>query len=99
MTERRIVYQDANGVRRTAIFDTENPGQIVVKTEQVLDEILAGVARDRENQNPRSDIRRVATLPVEVFERMVLERWDPDRERKWLNSSDAEAFRIWRGRV
>ena len=99
MSERRIVYRDANGVRRTMILDDDAPDRVVVHTTQVLDEILAGIARDRDLQKPVSDNRHVARMPVEIFERMILEGWGPDDEARWLNSSEAAPFRIWRGRV
>jgi hypothetical protein len=101
VTERRFVYHDADGVRRTLIVDDERPG-FIVHTQQVLDEILAGVARDRErivaNDN-RSPLRHVGRFPVEVFERMIHEGWGSDDEARWLNSPEAAPFRIWRGRV
>lgn len=96
--ERRIVYREADGVRRTMILDDEHPDRVVVKTEQDLTEILAGIARDRDIPQTGA-MRRVATLPVEIYERMQREGWGPDDEAKWLNSSDASAFRIWKGRV
>jgi hypothetical protein len=102
VTERRFVYQDANGVRRTMILDDDAPHRVVVQTEQVLDEILGGIARDRErvaaNDNG-SPLRHVGRFPIEIFERMILEGWGPDDEARWLNSSEAAPFRIWRGRV
>jgi hypothetical protein len=102
MTERKTVYANANGVRRTLISDSGYPDRVIVHTEQVLDEILNGIVRDREleaaNDN-HSPNRLVARIPVEVFERMILEGWGPDDEAKWLNSPEAAPFRIWRGRV
>ena len=103
MTERRIVYRNRDGIRRTMILDDDTPHRVVVQTTQDLTEILSGVSRDREllaaNDNRRSPIRPVARIPVEVFERMILEGWGPDDEAKWLNSPEAEPFRIWKGRV
>jgi hypothetical protein len=102
MTERKTVYANANGVRRTLISDSGYPDRVIVQTEQVLDEILNGIMRDRErlaaNDN-RSSIKPIARIPVEVFERMILEGWGPDDEAKWLNSPEAAPFRIWKGRV
>jgi hypothetical protein len=101
MPEKRTQYYNANGVRRTLITDDERPG-FVVQTEQNLDEILGGIARDREltavsdNQSPN---RHLARLPVEVFERAVLEAWDEGDWRRYLNSFEAAPFRIWRGQV
>ena len=99
MTERRTVYRDAFGVRRTLITDDERPG-FVVQTEQALDEILEGIARDREHANDnRSPNRRLARVPVEVFERSIHEGWDDGDWARYLNSSEAAPFRIWRGEV
>lgn len=99
MVERRTVYQDANGVRRTIITDSDDPNKFVVQTDQVLDEILDGIARDRERVDRRRAMQPVARIPVEIYEMMINEGWGPDDEAKWLNSSDAAAFRIWQGRV
>ena len=99
MTERKTVYKNSDGIRRTLITDDERPDIAIVRTEQFLDEILNGIARDRELQDPANDNRLVARIPVEVFERMILEGWGPDDEAKWLNSPEAAPFRIWRGRV
>ena len=99
MSERRIVYHDANGVRRTMILDDEAPDRLVVHTQQDLDEILRGIARDRDLQKPVTDNRHVGRFPVEVFERMIREGWGPDDEARFYNSSEAAPFRIWRGRV
>jgi hypothetical protein len=98
MTERRIVYREADGVKRTMILDDEHPNRVVVQTDQDLTEILAGIERDREIPQT-GPMRRVATLPIEIYERMVREGWGPDDEAKWLSSSDAAPFRIWRGNV
>ena len=98
MVERRITYREADGVRRTMILDDDYPGRVVVQTDQNLDEILAGVERDREIPQT-GHMRRLATIPVEIYEKMVREGWGPDDEAKWLNSADAAPFRIWRGNV
>jgi hypothetical protein len=97
VVERRITYREADGVRRTMILDDENPTRVVVKTEQDLTEILAGIARDREFSQAGKDIKRMATIPIEIYERMVREGWGPDDEAKWLNSAEAAPFRVWRG--
>lgn len=92
------VYQNRNGVRRTFITDSDRPYSPVVRTEQVLDEILDGIARDREMPNNGVN-KLVARIPVTIFERAVHEGWDEDKWKHWLNSEEATPFRIWRGRV
>jgi hypothetical protein len=99
VVERRIVYREANGVRRTMILDDDNPSRVVVQTDQDLTEILTSIAHKRETLRPGADIKPVATIPIEIFERMMREGWGPDDEAKWLNSSEAAPFRIWRGNV
>lgn len=99
MTERRTILRDADGVRRTIITDSDDPNKFTVQTEQVMDEILAGIARDRELHRPRGDIKHVARYPVEIYEMMLRDGWGPDDEAKWLNSSAAAPFRIWKGQL
>jgi hypothetical protein len=97
MTERRITYLERDGIRRTMILDDENPGRVVVHAEQNIDEIMAGIARDRELLNQRGDMKAVARIPAVHADRVI--GMDPDELKRFLNDSDNEAFRIWRGRV
>lgn len=98
MTEHKVVYRDEFGVRRTMILDDERPDRVVIKTEQVVDEIMAGIERDRETM--RHGVNKLAArIPIEIYEKMINEGWGPDDEKRWLNSSDAAPFRIWKGRV
>lgn len=99
MTERRTVLRDADGVRRTIITDFDDPNKFVVQLEQDVEEILDGVQRKRDNMRTGGDIRHVAAMPVEIYEMMIRQGWGPDDEAKWLNSSEAAPFRIWKGRV
>jgi hypothetical protein len=99
MPERSTVYANANGVRRTAIVDDEAPGRLVVRTEQVLDEILPSIERDRALHRERTLNKVLARIPIFIYERSVLEQWDEGDWKRWLNSSDAAPFRIWGGQV
>lgn len=95
MTERKTVYANADGVRRTLIVDDERPNCVVVQTEQDVEPILASVARDREifvHNGPNKVIGRV---PVAVSEQACLEQWGEDDWRRWWNG-DGRAYRIWR---
>ena len=100
MTERRTTYRDwQDGVRRTLITDDERPEDFTVHTEQELDEILDSVQRDRETMSHNGVNKLLARIPIEVYERSVREQWDEPTWARWLNSSEAEPFRIWQGRV
>lgn len=98
MTERRTTYANADGVRRTLITDEDRLG-FTVHTEQVLDEILDSVARDRETMSHNGVNKLLARIPIEVYERSVHEQWDEAAWARYLNSAEAAPFRIWQGNV
>jgi len=97
--EQRLVYRDSNGVRRTAIVDDAAPEILRVNTEVNLDEILAGIQRDRELEVKGSANKTVARVPMTIVEQSIHEQWDEDRWKQWLNDPANEPFRIWKGRV
>lgn len=99
MAERKSVYQNANGVRRTLHLDDDCPGVIRIQTEQVMDEVLAGIARDREIMSNSGVNKLLARIPIHIFEQAVHEKWDEGDWRRFLNSSECSPYRIWQGRV
>jgi hypothetical protein len=98
MTERTRVYHNADGVRRTLIVDDERPG-FVVNTEQDIEPVLDSVERDRAIMRHDGVNKLLARIPVSIFERSVHEQWDEGDWKRWLNSSEAAPFRIWKGKV
>jgi len=98
MSEQKRVYKNADGIRRTLIWDDNNPEQAIVHTQQVMDEILDGAARFRDIPQPGA-FKKVATCPVEVYERSIREDWDDADWAKWLNDPDNALLRTWNGRV
>jgi hypothetical protein len=88
-----------DGIVRETIYDASE-GRLVVNATQYLDQILDGVARDRENM-ARSEFKKVATLPAIVVEDLIKREIydDPDAFDRWLNSSEAEPWRVWQGRI
>jgi hypothetical protein len=100
MTERRTIYRNADGVRRTLVTDDERPEDFAVHTEQVLDEILDSIERDRAIMHQEGTTNKLlARIPIPIYERAVHEQWDDGDWARWLNSSEAAPFRIWQGRV
>jgi hypothetical protein len=99
MSERRTIYRDADGVRRTLVTDDERPEDFGVLTQQDIEPILDSVARDRETMSHNGVNKLLARIPIEIYERSVHEQWSERDWSRWLNSSEAEPFRIWRGRV
>ena len=99
MAERKTVLRDFDGFRRTLITDDDNPDSFSILTEQVVDEILASVERDRENQKERGINRLLARIPIEVYEESVRNQWDEGDWKRYLNSTRAAPYRIWPGQV
>jgi hypothetical protein len=97
--QRAFVYADANGVRRSLIVDDERPDQFTVKTEQDIEPLLDSVARDRELMAHNGVNKLAARIPVSIYERSVHEEWSEQTWKRWLNSAEAEPFRIWKGRL
>ncbi len=89
-----------DGVARTSIVDDGAPNRLVVHTQQDLEPILDGIARDRETMRHGYN-KLAARLPMVIVENLI-ERGiygDEDRFRAWLNSSEATPWRIWKGRL
>lgn len=97
--QRAFVYEDRNGVRRTLIADDERPDQFTVKTEQDIEPLLESVARDRELMANTGVNKLAARIPVAIYERSIHEEWSEETWKRWLNSAEAEPFRIWKGRL
>ena len=59
--------------------------------------MLDSVERDRAIMAHDGHNKLLARIPVTIFERSVHEGWDEGDWARWLNSSEAAPFRIWRG--
>lgn len=98
--EHKTVYVDDGGVRRTLISDDDAPAVIRVYTEVDMSAVVENNHIYRDIQNPRSTNKLVARgIPMTVYEKSILEDWDDNDWKKWLNDPDNAAFRIWQGRV
>jgi len=88
-----------DGIVRETIYDPME-GRLVVAMRQNVDEILAGIARDQDNMR-KTNNKKVATLPAFVVEDLTYRGIynDPDAFDAWLNSSEADPWRVWKGRV
>jgi predicted transcriptional regulator YheO len=97
--ETRRLYMVRDGIVRETLYD-DSEGRLVVSAQQYLDEIIEGIARDRENMR-KTEFKKVATLPAIVVENLTKRGIYDDRDAfdKWLNSSEATPWRVWRGNV
>lgn len=97
--ERKSVIKNVDGIRRTLMTDSEDPTRFHIITEQNVDEVLESIKRDAENHRERSTNKLLARIPITVYETAVHEGWDENDWKRYLNSSEASPFRIWKGRV
>ena len=99
MVEHRKVYEIRDGVIRTKHWDDDYPDRVIIQTTQDVEPILDSIERDRAIMAHDGVNKLAARIPVAVYERAVLEDWEERDWKKWLNSSEGRAFRIWQGRV
>jgi len=100
MTERKVVYQDDGTVKRTMVWEDDEPETVHVYTEQDLTQAIENNKILAELHPRRSTNKVVARgVPVSVYEKSILEGWDSKDWAKWLDDPDNRAFRVWQGRV
>ena len=100
MGEARKKYDARNGVTRTAIYDDASD-LFHVKHEQILDPILDSIARDRETMANTGVNKLTHRIPTVIYEELQRAGIADDEQlfKAWLNSSDADPWRIWKGRL
>lgn len=96
--EHKLVYQDFDGIRRTAIWDDDKPGVLTVNTEVQLGRLLENNAALEEQQVGR-DFKLAARVPLTIWEQSFHENWDEARWARFLNDPDYKYLRVWKGRV
>lgn len=100
MAEHKTVYRDSDGVRRTMITDDDRPDDINVFTEVDMTGVYETNKIMRELHPEKSTNKLLARgIPMTVYEKSILEDWDDNKWKQWLNDPDNAAFRIWEGRV
>ena len=100
MGEHKRLYMVRDGIVRETIYDDDAPDRIVVHTMQDIEEILEGIARDRETMRHGHN-KKLATLPAFVVEDLIHRGIYHDRDAfdAWLNSSEADPWRVWKGTI
>ena len=98
--EIKRVYKHDETVKRTAIWEDDDPGTLHVYTEQDLTQAIENNKVMRELHPRRGTNKLLARgVPIAVAERAIREQWDDNDWKKWLNDPDNAAFRVWPGRV
>ena len=100
MAERKVVYRDDGAMKRTMVWEEDDPLVVHVYTEQDMTQTIANNKVMRELHPRRSTNKVLARgVPVTVAEKAIREQWDQADWAKLLNDPDNAAFRIWPGRV
>jgi hypothetical protein len=100
VSEHQRRFKNQDGVRQTITWEDGEPDKFGVLTEQDVEPILDGIARDRAHM--RHGVNKVvARLPLFVVEDLIRREiyFDEPRFKKWLNSPEASEWRVWQGRV
>jgi hypothetical protein len=100
MGEAKRRYSALNGVERTMIFDDAST-TFTVHHQQDVEPILDSIARDREIMPNTGENKLAARIPTVIYEELQRQGITEDESlfKAWLNSSDAEPWRIYRGRL
>jgi hypothetical protein len=98
MGEQKRRYEAANGISRQTILDGET---LTIHTAQDVEPVLDSIARDRELMRNNGVNRLEGRLPLIVVEDLIKRElyFDTDAFNRWWRSSEADPWRIWRGRV
>ena len=99
MAEVRHLYSADGNVVRTIISSDLDPTVFHVKHSQDVEPVLDSIARDRDimpNNGYNKLSHRIPTIIYEQLQRLGITE-DPDRFKAWLNSSEADPWRIWPG--
>ena len=101
MGEARRRYSARGGVVRTILTDDADPSKFHVHHRQDVEPILDSIARDREimpNTGANKLTHRIPTVIYEELQRAGIAD-DEQLFKAWLNSSEADPWRIWKGRL
>jgi hypothetical protein len=101
MGEARRKYFAQNGVSRETITDNDAPDRITVHVQQDVEPVLDSIARDREIMPNNGANKLLGRLPLIIVEDLIKREIYDDGPKftKWWNSSEADPWRIWHGRV
>lgn len=98
--EIKKVYRNDGAVKRTLVWEDDSPETVHVHTELDLTQAIENNKIVRE-LHPRKSVNKLVArgVPMTVYEKSLIEQWDDNDWKRWLNDPENAAFRIWPGRV
>jgi hypothetical protein len=99
MGEARRRYVARDGVIRTAIADED--GGVALAISQDVEPVLDSIARDREIMPMNGPNKLLGRLPMIVVEDLIRRGiyYDLDAFDRWWNTTEANPWRIYQGRI
>ena len=99
MPERKFVYMDEAGMRRTLVWDEAEPDQFHVFAEADMSNLAELNRRQGERESARHATTTLARVPFPIWERAYHENWDQKDWDRFLNDPANRDFRVWPGRL
>jgi len=97
--ERKFVYQDGSGMRRTLVWDEAEPDKFGVFAEADMTNLARLNREQGAYESARHATTTVARIPFTWWEKSYHENWTDEQWRRFLNDEEFRDFRVWRGRV
>jgi hypothetical protein len=99
MPERKFVYQDECGMRRTLVWDEAEPDKFGVFAEVDISGLAALNRAQGEHERARDSMTTLARVPFTIWEEAYHAAWTEEQWTRFLNDPDFKDCRVWAGRV
>jgi|SRR6185436_8057803 len=100
MPERKFVYLDENGVRRTLVWDEAEPDKFGVFAEVDISGLAALNRAQGEHEYVKGAVTTtLARVPFTLWEEAYHAAWNEEQWTRFLNDPDFKDCRVWSGRV
>lgn len=99
MPERKFVYQDEAGMRRTLVWDEAEPDKFGVFAEVDISGLAALNRAQGEHESARHRTTTLARVPFTLWEEAYAADWNEQQWTRFLNDPDFKDCRVWQGSV
>src|SRR3954464_1490399 len=99
MPERKFIYMDSNGMRRTLVWDEEDPTWFGVFPEANMENLARLNREQAERESALHATTTLARIPYTQWEIAHHEGWSEKDWTKFLNDSEFRDYRVWSGKL
>lgn len=97
--ERRFVYQDGSGMRRTLVWDEAEPDRFGVFAEADMTNLARLNQEQGQYERATNPTTVLARIPFTQWEQAYHENWTEEQWTRFLNDPEFRDYRVWKGRV